>query len=117
MDTVSAQGSGCSRPSVRAGATPLGSGRKLTERVLHEEFFEGLGTEVFEDSPLAFLPGIVQGAWGTFSTSAVFHNAAGDAEGSFHGFYGFPKRYPSRGLCQPGAPAAAMFAFDQPCAG
>ena len=113
MGQVSAQGFGCSGPPTRVGATVLGLGRKPTGGVLHEEFFEGLGIEVFEDSPLAFFPGVVQGAWGTFSASAVFHDAAGNGEWTFHGFHGLPERYLGRGLRQPGAPAATLFALDQ----
>jgi len=95
----------------------LGSGRQLTGGILYEEVFEGLGAEVLEDSLLAFFPGIVQGAWGAFSASAVFHDAAGDAEWPFHGLHGLSERYLGRGLRQPGTPAAALFAFDQTLAG
>ena len=113
MGNTSAQGLGCSVSPVGVGATVLGLGRKRTGGVLHEEVFEGLGAEVLEDSPLAFFPSVVQRAWSTFSASTVLHDAAGDAEGSFHGFHGLPERNLGRGLRQPGAPAAALFAFDQ----
>jgi hypothetical protein len=72
---------------------------------------------VLEDGLLAFLLGLVQGARATFSAGAVFHDAAGDAEGSFYYLHRLPERYLARRSCKPGAPAAALFALDQARAG
>ena len=60
--------------------------------VLGEEVFEGLGGEVVEDCPLAFFPGLVQGAGGALSAGAILDDTAGDAEWPLHRFHGFPER-------------------------
>jgi hypothetical protein len=109
MGRMNEQGlSGCC-----TGLAALGSGRELTGRVLSEELFEGLSTEVLEDSPLAFFPGLVQGAGSDFSAGTILDYTAGNAERSLDRFHGLAERYLRRGSRQPGATSAALLALDQ----
>src|SRR5215203_1873188 len=97
--------------------TTLGSREQLVRGVPGEEAFESLGGEVVEDSPLAFFPGLVQGAGGAHPADAVCHDAIGHAEGSLHGFHGLAERDPSCRSRQFGATVAALFAINQALVG
>jgi hypothetical protein len=64
---------------------------------------------------LARFPGFVQDAGSAFAAGAILHDASGDTERAFYGFYGFPERYLARRTRQAGASTATLFALNQPC--
>lgn len=91
----------------------LRPGGQFAGRVLGDEIFEALVAEVFEDSLLALFPGFVQGAGGIFAAGSVFHDAAGDSEGTFGRLYGVSEGYLLGAAGKAGASSAALLALDQ----
>ena len=78
-----------------------------------DEFGQGLGFQVLQDSPLAFEPGLVQGARDGFPAGTVLHDAPGNAEGSCGCFHCVPERYLLRGASQARASPPPLAALHQ----